>query len=60
VPSEAFWQVDRLEVFNMTAQLLHSIERFCRRTAFEACGQVVPPFLKAVQQVRELCFGVQI
>ena len=37
----------------MTAQLQHGIERFRRRAVCEAGGQVVPPLLKPVQQVRQ-------
>jgi len=53
VPAEAFWQLDRLKIFDMTAQLQHDIERFRRRAAFQAGGQVVPPLLKLVQHVRQ-------
>src|SRR5271168_3507582 len=37
----------------MTSQLQHGIERFRRRAVCEAGGQVVPPLLKSVQQVRQ-------
>jgi hypothetical protein len=37
----------------MTAQLQHGIERFRRRAVRKAGGQVVPPLLKLVQQVRQ-------
>src|SRR5271168_4490421 len=53
VPSEALWQLDRLKLFDITAQLQHSIERFRRGAVCEAGGQVVPPLLKPVQQVRQ-------
>ena len=32
VPSEALWQLDRLELFDITAQFQHGIKRFRRRT----------------------------
>jgi Enoyl-(Acyl carrier protein) reductase len=44
---------DRLKLFDITAQFQHSIERFRRRAVCEAGGQVVPPLLKPVQQVRQ-------
>ena len=53
VPSEAFWQLGRLKIFDMTAQLQHGIKRFRRRAVREAGGQFVPPLLKLVQQVRQ-------
>ena len=40
-------------LFDMTAQLQHGIERFGRRNVCEASGQIVPPLLKPVQQVRQ-------
>jgi hypothetical protein len=40
-------------LFDMTAQLQHGIERFRRRAVREAGGQLVPPPLKLVQQVRQ-------
>ena len=46
VPSEALWQLDRLKIFDMTAQLQHGIERFRRRAVREVGGQFVPPLLK--------------
>ena len=52
VPSEALRQLNRLELFNGTSQLQHGIERFCGGTVCEAGGQVVPPLLKPVQQLR--------
>jgi hypothetical protein len=51
VPSEALWQFDRLELFDITAQLQHGIQRVCCRAVCEAGGQAVPPPLKTVQQV---------
>ena len=53
VPSETFWQLDRLKLFDITAQFQHGIERFRRWAVCEAGGQVVPPLLKPVQQVRQ-------
>src|SRR5208282_6097179 len=58
VASEALWQLDRLELFDITAQLQHGIERFGRRAVCEAGGQVVPPLLKPVQQVRQRLYRV--
>ena len=55
VPSEAF---HRLEIFNMTAQLLQcGVERFrCRAVCQEAGGEVVAPRLKLVQHVHRRLF----
>jgi hypothetical protein len=53
VPSEALWQFDRLELFDITAEIQYGIERVRRRAVFEAGGQVVPPLLKLVQQARQ-------
>jgi len=49
VPSEASWQLDRLKIFDITAQLQHGIERFRRCAVRETGGQFVPPLLKLVQ-----------
>jgi hypothetical protein len=51
VLSKALWQLDRLKIFDMTAQLQHGIERFRRRAVREAGRQFVPPIPKLVQQV---------
>ena len=53
VASEALWQHDRLELFDIAAQLQRGVERLGRRAVYEAGGQVVPPFLKPVQPVRQ-------
>jgi hypothetical protein len=53
VPSEAFWQFDRLKIFDMTAQFQHGIKRFRRRAVREVGGQFIPPLLKLVEHVRE-------
>jgi hypothetical protein len=58
VPSKAFWHLNRLKVFNMTAQLQHGIERFRCRAVCQAGWQVVPPFLKLVQHVRQRLYRV--
>jgi hypothetical protein len=42
VPSESFWQLDRLEFFDLTAQFQHGIERFRRRAVREAGGAGCP------------------
>jgi hypothetical protein len=55
VSSEAFWQLDRLKIFDMTAQFQHGIERLRRRAVREAGRQVVPPLLQLVQQACQ-CF----
>jgi hypothetical protein len=53
VPPEAHWQFDRLELFGITAQLQHGIERFRRRTVCEAGGQILASLLKSAQQARQ-------
>jgi hypothetical protein len=42
----------------MTAQLLYGIERFVPLRCFPDWGQVVPPLVKPVQQVRQRLHGV--
>src|SRR5882757_7972846 len=52
-PVRSPWAARPPGLFDLTAQLQHGIERFGRRAVCEAGGQIVPPLLKLVEQVRQ-------